>query len=635
MEQIKAENERRNEALRCSYDPLRGEGCDGERLACKVGGETLYLPVEMLKAGVVRAHSKPATVERHRLAYDFEYWCARCVKIKDKISGREVAFVLNRPQRRVLGELERMRKGRQPIRMIMLKARQWGGSTLVQMYMAWLQIVHRTHCNSVICGHLKDTSAAIKGMYRRLLDRYPDRLATDRKGVRLHFKTFEKSRNVSEIVGRDCVVITASAESQEAIRGYDIALAHLTEIAFWRATSQKSPESLIRAVCGSVAMEEGTAIILESTANGVGNYFHTEWLRAKAGQSDKVPVFVPWYEIEIYRKKVEDVAKAWNSLDDYELELWKKGLTLEMIAWYHAKRKEYNTHHQMQAEYPSDDIEAFVNTGRNVFSLADVERLRSRCYPAPYRGEVEGLARDGSRALEELQFVPTDTGDLKVWRMPESASGAGLHGRYIVTVDVGGLSDSSDYSVISVLDTQSAEGLPEIVAQWRGHTYHDLLAWKAAQIAQWYGRGLLVVESNTLETEYTEGDGSAYILDIVSAIYGNVYVRAPSPSDPAGSGRVGFHTNVSTKEKVVYSQMRVLRDGMYIEHDSDALDEYCFYEKKSRGYGAIRGRHDDILMTRCIGMYVHLASLEEKQRHVECDALKYQDNEWNIPKLNR
>ena len=51
-----------------------------------------------------------------------------------------------------------------------------------------------------------------------------------------------------------------------------------------------------------------TVIVLESTANGVGDYFHDEWLRAQMERSDKQPVFVPWHEIEIYRRPVSDAA---------------------------------------------------------------------------------------------------------------------------------------------------------------------------------------------------------------------------------------------------------------------------------------------------------------------------------------
>lgn len=609
---IRTENNRRKSALTSDYDPITGKGCYGKRKAVSIQGKTLYLPITMLNENHISQYTPQKEVESIRIRYDFEYWCARCVIIKDKTSARNINFTLNSPQRRVLAMLEDMRTASKPIRLIMLKARQWGGSTLIQIYMAWIQIIHCSHWNSLICGHLKDTSSAIKGIYSRLLKEYPKVL--NECDAPMTFHPFEKSRNVSEITGRNCLVVTGSAESQESIRGFDIAMAHLTEVAFWRTTAQKSPENVVRAVCGSIAQLPLTVIVMESTANGVGNFFHTEWLRAKAGQSDKVPVFVAWHEIEIYRSHVDNIESLWKELDDYELDLWNKGLTLEMIAWYHAKRKEYNTHTQMMAEYPTDDIEAFTNTGKCVFNIADIERLRNNCYPAPHIGEVEGDNCEGVNAMKNLKFVETPGGKLQVWHMPDHSL-QNKKNRYIITVDIGGISDSADFSVITVIDRHSHAGKPEIVAQWRGHTYHDLLAWKAAQIARWYCNGLLVIESNTLESEFTEGDGSNYILDLVNEVYTNFYWREPSPSAPEKSHRIGFHTNRRTKEQVIYSQMRILRDNLYIEHDIQALDEYSCYEKQPNGsYGAMKGRHDDILMTRCIGLYI---AFEENKKDLK------------------
>ena len=619
---IQEENSRRNNALLHKYDPIAGIGCHGERTPCVIEGKTYHLPIAMIRDEPMSAHCSLHNMECVRIRYDFEFWCARCVTIKDKTSARNIPFTLNAPQRRVLAMLEEMRTANLPIRLIMLKARQWGGSTLVQIYMAWIQIVHQSHWNSLICGHLKDTSSAIKGIYTRMLREYPEALRDNDRPMT--FKPFERSRNVSEITGRECLVVTGSAESQESIRGFDIAMAHLTEVAFWRTSTQKSPENVVRAVCGSIALLPLTVIVMESTANGVGNYFHTEWLRAKAGDSDKRPVFVPWYEIEIYRSPVTDAEKLWKELDEYEINLWERGLTLEMIAWYHTKRKEYNSHTQMMAEYPSDDIEAFANTGRCVFALDDIERLRPDCYPAPHIGELEGHGREGREALQDLRFSETSTGHLHIWRMP-AVMPSPLPNRYIVTVDVGGISDNADFSVITVLDRLAPCGRPEIVAQWHGHTYHDLLAWKAAQIARWYQNALLVIESNSLETEFTEGDGSGYILDLVNEVYPNLYWREPTVSSTEKSARIGFHTNRRTKEQVIYSQMRILRDSLYVEHDIRALDEYSVYEKQPNGgYGAMKGRHDDILMTRCIALYIAGEEAKKDNSRTSATALKRQ-----------
>lgn len=616
LEEIIAENNRRRSLLKSVYDPVLGVGAYGIRKECRVQSKSYFLPVKMLEEHEITHRTTLKKMESIRIRYDFEFWCIRCVVIKDKTSSRHIPFRLNRPQRRVVAILEGMRERKVPIRMIMLKARQWGGSTLVQIYMAWIQIVHHTHWNSVICGHLKDASAAIKGMYSRLLREYPEQFLESGKAMR--FKTFEKSNNVSEIAGRECLVVSASSGSQEAMRGYDISMAHLTEVSFWRSTNQKSPESLISAVCGSVALEPDTVIVLESTANGVGNYFHTEWLRSKAHLSDKEAVFVPWYEIEIYRMRVNDVNALLDAMDDYEVNLWKKGLTLEMIAWHHAKRKEYTTHAQMMTEYPTDDIEAFSNTTNCVFNPEGVEKLRYDCYPATWVGELDADGREGVNAIQNIRFEPSPQGKFKIWKMPDPVSHPAPD-RYYVVVDVGGMSESSDYSVIAVLDRFSAEGRPEIVAQWRGHTYHDILAWKAVQIAKWYCNALLIIESNTLEAEHTEGDGSSFILDLIASVYRNLYRRKPSPSDPERSRRYGFHTNRRTKDDAIYWQIKMVRDGRYIEHDEDALEEYSCYERKSNGsYGAKSGHHDDILMTRSIALYVSIKRSKSDKSRSTC-----------------
>lgn len=120
---------------------------------------------------------------------------------------------------------------------------------------------------------------------------------------------------------------------------------------------------------------------MESTANGTGNYFHQECERAKRGESDKEFLFIPWYEIEMYAIPVEDPTAFAASLDEYEISLWRRGATLEAIAWYRQKRREYADHADMMAEYPSDDVEAFNHSGERVFDIRQVQRLRESCRP--------------------------------------------------------------------------------------------------------------------------------------------------------------------------------------------------------------------------------------------------------------
>ena len=580
-----------------------GIGCIGKRTcvdASHLGfGTEVWLPDTMLADE--KYHLSITNSDcwvKLRCHHDFEFWCITCVKIKDKLSGQDIPFRLNAPQRRVAAIFESQRTSGQPIRAIMLKARQWGGSTLTQMYMAWIQSVHCHNWHSLICAHVKDTAASIRGMYSKMLSCYPKQYWEG--DVAPKFSPFERSTNIREITGRGCRVTVGSAENQEAVRGSDFAMAHLSETAFWSDSTTRSPERFIRAVCGSIALVPYSLIVMESTANGVGNYFHNEWLRAKEGKSDKKTIFVPWHEIEIYRMPVANPKQLWEAMDDYEHKLWNNGLTLEMINWYHHKRAEYPSHSMMQAEYPSNDIEAFTCTGHNVFASEWIENLRSNCKKPAFIGELAGDSITGIESLNNIHFIPDTHGKLQIWENPITNYSSS---RYIVAVDIGGRSSSSDYSVIAVIDNNKE--YPEVVAQWRGHIDHDILTWKSAQIAKWYSNALLVIESNTLETAGC-GENSLYTLDSLNGVYHNLYRRPRlAQVNEALETRIGFHTNRATKSLIITNLIAMIRDSGYIERCNDACNELSTYEQHPNGsFAAKVGHHDDILMTRAIALYV-------------------------------
>lgn len=365
-------------------------------------------------------------------------------------------------------------------------------------------------------------------------------------------------------------------------------------------------------MCSGIPLEPLTVIALESTANGVGNYFHSEWLRAKAGESSYRPVFVPWYEIDMYTlplKDDEEKERVIRRMDSYEMHLWEDvGCTLGQIAWYHAKRREMSSHRAMMAEYPTDDIEAFVNTGNDVFGREAVERLRQGCCNPLIVGEIAQPPVEAPHHSDMPVFADP-RGALKIWELPQTDD---PEVAYVAVVDVGGRSDASDYSVIAILKTRTDSRVPEVVAQWRGHIDHDLLAEKALQLARYYDEALLVVESNTLEQDASAGGQALYLLERVNTEYPRIYRRRVRDAvRQSMETRIGFHTNASTKQLVITTLIAEVRDGTYVERDNEACNELLAYERRPNGsYGARRGYHDDILMTRAIGLYVIRADPE-------------------------
>lgn len=669
---ILRENDRRNAEIHAKFNPVTGEGSIGKRRKVVISDFPIreqWLPVGMLKVALVRQlvkcgsvaaflsgklETEPTASERLKVVeqfvrvrclHDFPFWAATFVYIKNKGGGNDVLFRLTRPQRRFVSVLEDLRTAGKPIRIVLLKARQWGGSTTSQLYMAWLQLVHRKGLNSLIIAHQGVGSDEIKDMFDRMIKAYPVSMLhaiSDRYDDReTKLVGVGKSGSIYRVPQRNCKIKIGTAERPDSCRGGDYNLVHLSEVGLWKATEGKKPEDIVRSACSGILLKPYTMIVYESTANGTGNFFQREYDDAKDPQkrSQFQSLFVSWFDIEAYSQPVSDAeafatmlyngrngSNALSSREEpgkYLWRLWEKGATLEAINWYIGERAKYTDHGQMAAEYPSDDVEAFVNSGAHVFDADMVEAFRGACRPAHFVGDVYADGDEGKEALSNLRFKADSQGQLWVWSLPEAdEADSVVTNRYLTVVDVGGRSNKADWSVVVVFDRlfMADGGKPVVVAQWYGHIDIDLLAWKAAQIAAFYNDSLLVIESNTLETHdrqrQVDGDQSGYILNQIKDVYPNLYARAQSDEDIRQGlpRKYGFHTNVATKPLIISTLVKVIREGAYVERDVRCLDEYITYERKPNGaFGAIIGKHDDLLMTRAIGLHICFREMEPPQ----------------------
>lgn len=660
---ILKENNKRNADVYQWFDPISGIGSIGKRTEVHIDDfplKTQYLPVEMLNLPLVKLLMKCGSIKnfltielavdyseedrlkvieqfvRLRCRYDFAFWAAMYVYIKNKGGGDDVLFRLTRPQRKFIERLEALRKANKPIRIVLLKARQWGGSTTSQLYMAWLQLIHKVGLNSLIIAHQGAGSDEIKDMFDRMIKAYP---------ISMLYKLGETyNENESKLVGvghsgsihrvpqRNCKIKIGTAERPDSCRGGDYNLVHLSEVGLWKTTDGKKPEDIVRSACSGILLKPYTMIVYESTANGTGNFFQREYDAAKRGTSQFEAMFVSWFDIEQYSlpfdnddEKADFAIWLWKNKNNatpssaraesgrYLWWLWQKGATLEAINWYVQERAKYNEHAPMASEYPSDDVEAFVHSGERVFDKYKVDTFRTSCKPPKLIGDVYADEDEGKNALKNLRFTEDAQGLLWVWDLPEIDDKEIVTNRYVTIVDIGGRSKKADWSVILVIDRlfMMDGGRPQVVAQWYGHIDMDILAWKAAQIAAFYDNSLLVIESNTLETHDKErsvdGDLSHFILNQIKDVYPNLYARKQT-EDEIREGiprKYGFHTNVATKPMIISTLIKVVREHLYIERDERCLDEYVVYEKKQNGaFGAIIGKHDDLLMTRAIGLHI-------------------------------
>ena len=661
---IITENEIRAKRLRADFDPITGKDAPGNRVLLRIPDFALkeqWVPVEMMqnslvknivKYGSIKAflkqhpfedtppsyHEVEIMLRRIRHKHDFTHWAFMCIRIKAKKGGR-VRFKLNYAQIKVLEKCEELRKAGAPIDIIICKARQWGGSTFSIFYQMWLALKWKESHSFVVAAQNKTVAKSIVRMLTQAVKSYPawDLGLPEDETLQLanvddtcyEFRDSHKQRV------RDHDIYVGTIKEPDGIRGFATSGAHYSEVGVWDDTPERRPGDLIRSIAGGIPVMPYTMQVMESTPKGAGNFFHDTWSDAVEGISNFHPLFIPWFYIPHDTLPIDDIEEfvewlvenkdndqpcgKWKDSGKHYWWLWTLGATLEGINWYRYKRLSYNDYALMASEAPSDDVEAFQFTGTKVFDLRDLKAMESTCKPPIAEGDLVSESGKGKGVLKNIRFIAKKQGELKIWEFPDKE--AQMSNRYLTVVDVGGRSKKADWSVIRVFDRfmMTMGGKPELVAQMRYHTDHDLLAYDAMRIAEYYNHSLLVFESNTFETKDkerdTDGNMIEYILDTIAGLYTNLYARKQTAEqiEKGEPKRWGFHTNATTKPGLIANLQECIRDQLYIERWKPCLLEMAEYEKNDKGQfsaPAGEGKHDDMVMTTAIALYICFRDME-------------------------
>lgn len=655
---ILEENEKRWKTLKADYNPVTGEGLPGDRVKLEIPDFAIpvqYVPRRMLrnkfvheiiKAGSIAQFLKdhpddpkinsPHKVEvelrkiRHR--YDFPFWAYFCFPIIGK-EGGQIRFKLNLAQLELEQAVEEKIEAEEPIDIILVKARQFGGSTYFIAKQTWILTKLDNYHSFVIAAHLNSASENIQRMMKYAIRRYPawdlgldetDSLSMMPVGKTGAAYAIKNSRGEQVLPG---LIYIGSSQSPDSIRSAAVFGAHYSETAFWKDTQEYSPEKLIASISGSILKRPLSMQCMESTAKSSDDFFHDVYMAAKKGQSSYKAIFIPWYHIPHDTIPIKDKKKFIKELIDHKDDetpygrwqdsgkhywwLWTLGATLEGINWYKYKRLDYTTYAQMANEAPTNDVEAFQAAGSHVFDIYKVEALRKYCKKPFKTGNLISNNRRDKGVLKGIKFIEQNNGNLNIWEFPDDTP---VSNRYIVSVDIGGSGPNSDYHSVRVMDRlmmmPEFNGRPNVVAEMHYHCPRADLVYDAIRLAEWYNHALLVIESNTLEmndpSRNTEGDGSQFILDQAAELYTNLYARE-SPADQIIEGapkRWGFQTNAKTKPMIIDFAQWCISERAWEEPSELCLDEFSMYVVENNKFTAPKGRHDDIIMSQMINLWV-------------------------------
>lgn len=293
-------------------------------------------------------------VEIAKALGDFTKFAPAYLKIATK-SGQKVPFILNRAQLYAHEKLEQQLRDTGRVRAMILKGRQQGLSTLVQGRY-FHRVITRRGFKAYILTHHSDATQNLFDMTMRYYDNLPPNLApkADTSSAKeLKFKKLESGYDVG------------TAGSKEVGRSLTLQLFHGSEVGFW-----PNAELHAKGVLNAVSDESGTEVILESTANGIGNYFHMMWKAAEKGENGYIPIFLPWFWENKYTTDAENFRMSEEEEFLYGLYA-KEGLTIPHLAW---RRIKISSSRDIEAgieafkqEYPCNANEAFLNPVANIF----------------------------------------------------------------------------------------------------------------------------------------------------------------------------------------------------------------------------------------------------------------------------
>lgn len=687
-----AENDCRMKEMFGDYDPITGIGCyDFEnRIKVRISDfvyPVMYVPKECLLNRVFKdvvyagsimkyitdvwkkqysdqLHSA-VTMElcKARMYEDPEFAMYLTDKIVHKRSGAFVKFKLNYPQRRLLALFESLRKSNQPIFVVILKARQWGGSTLTQLYIKWMQdFRHPNGWNSIVLAQVKGTSKKIKAMYRKAIESQAG-WTIGANGKQLRMSPYEGSTDDFIVTDgqkpiRTSTITVASFENFENVRGDNFHCAHYSEVASWKTTDGHDPEDVLSAVSGGLEHIPDNIEVFESTGKGMAGFFYDKCQSAMNPDNNDAYkfIFIPFFYLEKDMEKVDNAydfarwlienrdsntyPKGYRETGKFFWRLWNLGACFDAINWYRINRNRYSDHAHFATEAPVDPVEAFRSAGNLIFdpyAVDDMQNLfkRKPAYRADIRLPFDMKKCKGLYKNAKIDFC--DDGDLKIWNLPNN-NVLDIRNRYVVAVDIGGKSVRSDYTVMTVLDRKGLlpemkGGIPQVVARWRGHCRHDLLAWKAAALAHFYDDALLVIESNTADRERnanTEGDHFATLIEEIADYYPNLYQRSVGSEEVSDKKEMkwGFQTNKLTKTQIIDNMLASVEDKLWDEPDEACYNELRIYERRDDGsLGNIRGKdnHDDIVMSTAIALWISMSDMEKPSWRITYKRTKEQE----------
>ena len=304
-------------------------------------------------------------------------------------------------------------------------------------------------------------------------------------------------------------------------------------------------------------------VILESTANGMGNWFQVEFFKAMKKASPWTPIFLAWYMDGSNRVPLYPGEKV-KPKDDEEAAVVKKyGLDTEQLKWRQLMKAELED--LFFQEYPEDWITAFVVSGSLFFTQTVLRDLMPRCR--------DPLAVEALRAAE----CPAGLLDcIQVWHPPAEGMKA------FIGADCSEGIPGLDLSCGGVLDLEGRQ-----CAAIHGYFRPEDFGQKLALLAHWYNDALLAVESNE--------HGHSVLNTLMNTVHYPHLYRHKDYDQRTGRPKLGWQTNPKTRPQMLDAIREATEQGFMEVNHQDFIAECFTFVKEAGKWQARQGSNDDTI----------------------------------------
>jgi len=254
-------------------------------------------------------------------------------------------------------------------------------------------------------------------------------------------------------------------KSKNAGRGSTPSLMIIDEAAF-----NEYMDDIWRAV--EPALDHGGDVIVISTTNGVGNWYHLTYTRAEQKLNQFYPIFIPWWRYpgrdnpwlqDILDGKIQDVDEF---IKQKELEALSYEGPIDGAPWLFQKRANAKTEKDFQQEIMAE----FLGSGDTVITPKTIMEMSLLIKPPVYTDQMP----DGHMVR-----------GLWIWkdRIPGH--------QYMITAD-SATGHGKDYSALQIVDVDIHEQVGEYKEQIPTDRFGEIIKY----IARYYNEAHVVIESN-------------------------------------------------------------------------------------------------------------------------------------------